>query len=101
MTEEKQITRTPYMERIMSETYSQCTLNAVINGTIEGAWEQAIAERLISDSMCYTDGLVRMTNATKVADHLGLFEGQETDWRKVAEAILKTKPKEDELPPIR
>lgn len=88
----KQVTRTPYMERLMSETYSQCAINAVVNGTIEGAWEQAISERLRRDSMSYKNNMKDMSNAIETADLLGLFDRDDTEWDAVAAAILNTKP---------
>lgn len=43
------MTRSPYMQQIMTETYDQVAIIAIKNGTITGAWEQAVAGRLEFD----------------------------------------------------
>jgi len=41
--------RNPYMQKIMDETYNEVAIIAIKNGTLEGAWEQAVAARLMLD----------------------------------------------------
>jgi hypothetical protein len=38
--------RTAYMQYLMNSTYDQIAINAILAGTIEGAWEKAIADKL-------------------------------------------------------
>jgi len=42
------MTRTPYMQLLMTSTYPMVAIEA-INGGFEGAWERLIAERLLND----------------------------------------------------
>jgi hypothetical protein len=42
------MTRTPYMQRLMTSTYSMIAIKA-INGGFDNAWERLIAERLLKD----------------------------------------------------
>lgn len=37
------------MQQIMNDTYNQVAIIAIKNGTIEGAWEEAVAARLMLD----------------------------------------------------
>ena len=42
------VTRTPYMQRLLTSTYSMVAVEA-IKGGFDGSWERLIAKRLISD----------------------------------------------------
>jgi hypothetical protein len=52
--------RTTFMSLVLENTYSQVAINALILGSIEGAWEKAIAERLEHDFRHHCD-LVHLT----------------------------------------
>lgn len=43
------VIRTTYMQTVMTETYSQGTIIAVMQGKLAGSWERAIAERIRQD----------------------------------------------------
>lgn len=43
------LNRTAYMSWLMQTTYSQVAIKAILMGTIEGAWEEAISEQLFAD----------------------------------------------------
>jgi hypothetical protein len=80
--------RTPYMSLLLEATYTQMMLNAVFSGTIAGAWEKAIAERLQED---YKDGSP-LPIAT--LDYLGIPNPPRTieTWIKAAYLIRATEP---------
>ena len=80
--------RTPYIKLVMESTYSQVAINAVLSGTIEGAWEKAIAERLQKDY----EGASYMPLVTLT--DLNISEAPRTPetWLKAAYLIRATEP---------
>lgn len=78
--------RTPYMQLVMDNTYSQVAIIAIQQGSIDGAWEKAISERLQKD---YSQGSILPVITLEL---LGLWYKEPTPdtWVKAAYGIRET-----------
>jgi hypothetical protein len=88
-------TRTAYMQLVLNHTYSMVPIIAIQQGSLTGAWEKAIAERLEAD---YRAGFKLPISTLGL---LGLYDQPISSalWLRAAYAIRETKV--DELETIK